>query len=539
MTVIYPARRIITLDPARPFVTHVAVRDGRILGAGSAEDMACFIDAEWDHSLADKVLMPGFVEGHSHCDIGAFEHMVPIGAYERMTPDGNVWPGLSSVDAALARLREWTANHNDEVVIGWSFDPLHVDRDLTRHDLDTVSTNRPVVVSHSSGGHVIYMNTVAMLRTGLFPPPGPHDGIVLGDDGLPSGRIAGPEIVVPAATKLGIIQYFMGASPALVRSFARNCVRAGVTTATELALILDDENIAVLAENLSGGLPVRLCAAIFSDSRADVERTRKLQACNNEFFRIGAIKLVVDGSIQGFTARISWPGYHNGSPNGLWYIAPEQLEAIMVEALARGVQAHIHTNGNEAIALALDCMERALRHTPAFDHRFTLQHAQLMDRAQMRRAKALGMGVNLFANHLYYFGDVHHSVTVGPERAAGMNACRSALDEGLPLAIHSDDPVTPMAPLVTAWCAVNRRTSGGRVLGPDERISIPEALHAITLGAAWTLRMDHEVGSIENGKRADFAVLNEDPLTVGDDGLADIGVWGTVLGGVVQSAVDA
>lgn len=539
MTVIYTARRIITLNPARPHATHVAVSDGRILGVGSAEDMACFAGAVWDNELADKVLMPGFVEGHSHCDIGAYEHMVPVGAYERTTPDGKVWPGLASVNTVLQRLREWAAKHGDDVIIGWSFDPLHVDRDLTRHDLDAVSTTRPVVVSHSSGGHVIYMNTLAMERTGLFPPPAQHNGIVLGDDGLPTGRLASPEIVVPAATKLGIIQYFMGASSPLVRSFARNCVRAGVTTATELALILDDASIAALAEDLAGGLPVRLYAALFSDSPADVDRTRKLQTCSNEFFRIGAIKLVVDGSIQGFTARVSWPGYHNGAPNGLWYIAPEQLEEIMAKALAEGVQAHLHTNGNEATSLALDCMERALRRSPAFDHRFTLQHAQLMDRAQMRRAKALGMGVNLFANHLYYFGDVHHAVTVGPERAARMNACRAALDEGLPLAIHSDDPVTPMAPLVTAWCAVNRRTSGGRVLGPDERISILEALHAITLGAAWTLDMDHEVGSIETGKRADFAVLDEDPLAVPDSGLADVGVWGTVLGGIVQPARDA
>jgi predicted amidohydrolase YtcJ len=149
---------------------------------------------------------------------------------------------------------------------------------------------------------------------------------------------------------------------------------------------------------------------------------------------------------------------------------------------------------------------------------------------------ALGMCVNLFSNHHFYWGDQHRATTVGPERAERMNACGTALRTGVPFTIHSDAPVTPLGPLFTAWCAVNRLTASGHVLGAHERISVPDALQAITLGAAYTLQLDHVIGSIETGKHADFCVLDTDPTTVEPVALKDIGIWGTVQGGRVFQA---
>ncbi|MGT2479473.1 amidohydrolase family protein [Methylobacterium oryzae CBMB20] len=153
--------------------------------------------------------------------------------------------------------------------------------------------------------------------------------------------------------------------------------------------------------------------------------------------------------------------------------------------------------------------------------------------AQLRRVKALGLCLNLFSNHLYYWGDAHHDLTMGPERAARLNAAGSAARLGIPFSIHSDAPVTPLGPLFTAWCAVNRLSSSGRLLGPEERLTVPQALHAVTLGAAYTLRMDHLVGSIEAGKFADFSVLDADPLEMPPEHLRDITVHATILGGRV------
>jgi predicted amidohydrolase YtcJ len=148
----------------------------------------------------------------------------------------------------------------------------------------------------------------------------------------------------------------------------------------------------------------------------------------------------------------------------------------------------------------------------------------------------LGMCVNLFSNHHYYWGDEHYRLTVGPERAERMNACRTALDANVNMAIHSDAPITPLAPLFTAWCAINRLTVSERVQGAHEKISVQEAMYAITLGAAYTLHMDHEIGSIEIGKRADFAILEDDPLESKPTDLKDISVWGTVQSGRIFEA---
>lgn len=253
---------------------------------------------------------------------------------------------------------------------------------------------------------------------------------------------------------------------------------------------------------------------------------------------MGQIKIVADGSIQGFSARMRWPGYHNGAPNGLWYIAPEQLSDILHRALDAGVLVHTHTNGDQATQLVLETFEKALRAHPSPDHRFTLQHCQLADAAQFHKAGKLGMCVNLFANHHFYWGDEHYNLTVGPERATRMNACRTALNNGVAMAIHSDAPVTPLSPLFTAWSAVNRITASGRVQGEEEKITVDEALRAITMGAAYTLHLDGDIGSIETGKKADFAILEDDPTACDPANLKDIGVWGTVQGGRIFAAED-
>jgi predicted amidohydrolase YtcJ len=156
-------------------------------------------------------------------------------------------------------------------------------------------------------------------------------------------------------------------------------------------------------------------------------------------------------------------------------------------------------------------------------------------RAHFKRMKSLGVGVNLFSNHLYYWGDAHINITMGPERAARLDDAGGALAEGVPLAIHSDAPVTALAPLFTAWCAVNRLSSGGVTLGNGtQNITVEQALYAITMGAAYSLKMENEIGSLECGKRADIAILADDPVDVGAAGLKDISVIGTMVGGILH-----
>jgi len=542
MITIYQARKIVTMNPSRPLATHVAVRDGRILGAGSFDELTGWGKHKVDRTFADKVLMPGLVEGHSHVAEGVQWRFVYCGYFDRTDPDGKVWPGVKSIEEVVARLSAANARLYDSTqpLTGWSLDPIYFhNRRMTRQDLDRVSAARPIGIMHASG-HIMNVNTRALELAGMLRKGINHPGIPLGDDGLPTGEMKGPDAMTPLGPHVGLDRGLLSTDELGLRAFARLCVRKGVTTAADLANLLPQPAVEMMLR-VSGEqqFPARIVSLRVARevSPAElVERVIELGKLSTDRLRLGMIKIVVDGSIQGFSARLKSPGYYNGAPNGLWYIAPEQLREIFERALAAGVRVHSHTNGDEATELVLDTLALALRKHSSPDHRFTLQHCQLANAAQFRRMRALGMCVNLFPNHHFYWGDQHYALTVGPERAERMNACATALANGVPMAIHSDAPVTPLGPLFTAWCAVNRKTASGRVLGIEERISVTDALRTITLGAAYTLGLDSEVGSIECGKAADFAVLEDDPTEIGGEKLGDVRIWGTVQGGRIFAA---
>jgi hypothetical protein len=539
-TTIYSARKIITMNASRPTATHVAVREGRILGAGSIDELKGWGPHELDDRFADKVLMPGLVEAHAHLMAGGLWRYTYCGYFDLRDPDGRNWPGGRTLEAVIGQLSGASARQADGPLLGWGFDPIYFgDQRVSRHDLDRVSAARAVGVLHASG-HILNVNSFVLEKAGLLRTGVEHPGMPLGADGLPTGELKGPDAMTAAFAIVGLDRSFLSGDEFGVRAFAKLAVRAGVTTSTDLAAtLLEPELDSLLSITAEDDYPLRLVPLLrligMTPAQA-VERSVALSSRSTERLRLGRIKVVADGSIQGFSARMRWPGYFNGAPNGLWYTAPETIRDCYTLALQHGVQVHTHTNGDEATELALDCLAAALKAAPTRDHRFNLQHCQLADAAQFRRMKALDMCVNLFANHHFYWGDQHYSTTVGPERAERMNACATAQRSGVPFTIHSDAPVTPLGPLFTAWCAVNRLTASGRVLGAHERISVADALQAITLGAAYTLKLDHEIGSIECGKRADFCVLDDDPTAVPPEQLKDVRVWGTVQGGRVFQA---
>jgi len=539
---IYPAARILTMDERRPIASHVAVRDGRIVGVGEREALDRLGNAVIDARFAQKVVMPGFVEAHCHITEGTYWRYAYVGYFDRIDPLGRVWRGCESVDAVIARLAELdsTSKGSDGPLSAWGLDTIHyTGSGCTRVDLDRVSKERPIGALHASG-HTLSVNSRALQLAGLLRTGIDHPGVPLGDDGLPTGELRGPEPMTLVGSHVGFDRNLLACDEAGLRAFGRLCVRAGVTTATDMASLLASEAVDLM-RRVTGepGFPVRiLCARRLQGMppAALVARALELRGFSTDRMRLGAIKIVVDGSIQGFTARLLPPGYFNGAPNGLWYVTREALTETFELALANDLQVHTHANGDEAIELVLDCFERALDGRTVDDHRCTIQHAQLAGDGQFRRMRALGLCVNLFANHIFHWGEEHRAVTVGPERASRMNACASALDAAVPMAIHTDAPVTPLRPLFGAWCAVNRQSAVGRILGETERIGVAQALRAITLGPAYTLRLDDEIGSIEPGKRADFAILEDDPIQVSAADLRNVRVWGTVQDGRVFPA---
>ena len=538
---IFSARKILTMNTYQPVTTHVAVRGGRILGTGSLDELAEWGDYTIDNSFEDKILLPGFVEAHCHAMNGSVWENTYVGYFDRTDPDGRVWLGIKDLDGVLDRLREIerTLDNPEQTLVAWGFDPIYFNDGvrMTVSHLDQVSRDRQILVQHSNG-HLLNVSRKVLELAGIDANTD-VEGVMKDADGNPSGEL-GEMAAQFMAYRVTDVRRFDEINAEDLRSFARTATNVGVTTATDLHARVQDQNVKNYVEvTQDPNYPLRLVPAAGCLTMSIEEgpgHVAGLKRHNNDKLFFGLCKIMTDGSIQGFTGRLKWPGYFNGKPNGIWNLPPQTLTNMVEAYHLAGLQMHMHTNGDEASELMIDAIEKALHKSPRPDHRHTLTHCQMADESQFRRMAQLGICSNLFANHIYYWGDQHYCQTMGPDRAMRMDACATAKRIGVPFTIHSDAPVTPLDPLFTAWCAVNRQTASGRILGPNERIDVEDALRAITLGAAFTLRLDHLVGSIEPGKYADFAVLDDDPTTVPVEALKDVPVWGTVIDGIARPA---
>ncbi len=537
-TVLFQAKSILTMDRNLPSATHVAVRDGRVLAVGGPDCADAWGGAFEAIDLSDAVLTPGFVEGHAHMMAGAMWDYAYCGYHDRIDPQGQLHMGMTEIGQVIERLQAFEATLPPEApLVGWGFDPIFLPGErLNRHHLDQVSTERPIAIIYSNF-HLLCANSAALTLAG-YDERTNVEGVVKDDSAKPMGELQEMAAMFPVMRRTGIDFRALTQTDAAIRTYGEVCKRAGVTTVTDLFATLAQEDVSRLVQATSRAeFPVRLVPALgaMGATPSDIAATAlEMRKASTDKLRLGAVKLMTDGSIQGWTARVRAPGYVGGQPNGLWNTAPDMIFQLCEEMQKHGVQMHIHVNGDEAAEVTLDALEAAARKHPWPSARHVLQHCQMMDAALFRRAAELGVACNIFANHIWYFGDQHVALTLGPDRARAMDAVRDCLDAGVITAIHSDAPVTPMGPLFSAWCAVNRKTMSGQTLGPAQCISVEEALYAITIGAAQTLKMDGEIGSIQTGKRADFAILGANPMDVNPEALKDIPILGTVLGGEVH-----
>jgi hypothetical protein len=475
-TTVFLAKRIITMNAAQPEATAVAVRDGRILGVGSKEDLAGWGEHEVDDTFAGKVLMPGLVEAHSHVTEAGSWSFTWAGPYDRRAPDGTMHTACRSVDEVLARLSQ--AEHaldGDGPLIAWGFDPLSLsDGDLDRRHLDRVSATRVVVVAHASL-HKLSVNSAGLAAAGVT-----RDTTTEGVERLPDGEPNGVLVETRAMLMVGrplLAVVAAWSSEGAIRDFGRLARNTGCTTVSDLGTsnladesvferwsrVVSDPEFPARVDVSYGSVPNFPLPSAGRDEAA--QRFVEMRSRSTDKLTVGRVKLVADGSIQGFSARLRWPGYYSGASNGIWNIEPADLRELTLAFHKAGLQVNCHCNGDEAIDAFIDAVANAQAVAPRFDHRHTIQHAQMITDDQLTRAKALGMCVNLFTNHLWYWGDVHREITLGPERAGRLDPCGAALRHGVPMTIHSDAGVTPLGQLHTAWCAVNRRPQSGAGCG--------------------------------------------------------------------------
>nr|WP_306238675.1 amidohydrolase [Ornithinimicrobium sp. HY1745] len=534
--IIYPARLVRTMDPARPTAEAVAVVGDRIRAVGSLDELSQYGRATIDRRYEESVIFPGMVEAHAHIMTGEMWQHTYVGYYERRSPDGRRWPGCESLEAVLSRLAEVDRNLDDleAPILAWGLDPLNFPGErLNRRHLDAVSTTRPIMVLHQSF-HLSTVNSAVLQRDGITRDTA-MEGVVKDPDGEPNGELQEP----PAMALVRSVQARPGESfnEAALRNFGADARNHGVTTIVDLGnknLMREDYVAATRRVVEADDFPTRLSlfhmGAVTSPHEA-LPRVLALRETSSDKLHFGHIKLMLDGSIQGFTARLQPPGYLPDDREGIWLMAPEAFEEAFRLFHEAGLTVHVHCNGDEATELFVDTVERVLGQAPRWDHRHTVTHSQLTTPAQYRRMAALGMCANIFSNHLWYWGDHHRDLVLGPDRASRMNATATALRAGVPVTLHSDSPVTPLDALATASYAAERRTPLGKTLGEHERLTVPQALHAVTLGAAYTLKMDHLVGSLEAGKFADFAIMDADPYDAAPEELRAIAIQGSVLGG--------
>ena len=541
---IYRARKFVTLDSSMPTAEAVAVWQGRVLHSGSFADVSADLAGSnpvVDDSFGDKVVVPGFIEAHCHAlQEGSAAAFPWVGSYVRRTADGSVSEGCPTLAAALERIaREHAALEDPHEILcclGW--DPSMVGGEhITGALLDGISETRPIFVMHASG-HIAVGNSAMMRRAGIDSDT--HDeGVMRDGTGEPNGELREMALSLVLGRHVRL-ELDAAVAAANVGAIAR---RVGCTTLTDLAFRATDRSVASYAAAIErDDSPIRVLYAPFVQALRErfgddtLDHVTRLARSGSDKFRMGPVKFIFDGSIQGRSARMNWPGYCCGDPNGMWLADADEMFEMMAPFHRAGFQLALHTNGDEAVDRGIDVYERLLNDTPRFDHRHRLEHAQLATDHAFRRMKALGLCVNLFANHVYFWGETHRHDTAGPARARKLDACGTAARLGVPFSIHCDAPVTPLDPLFTMWCAVNRITSAGRLLGATERISAGQALRAATIDAAHLLKMDDRIGSLEPGKHADFAVLDADPLEIDPAGIKDIGVAATVLAGVVHAA---
>ena len=277
----------------------------------------------------------------------------------------------------------------------------------------------------------------------------------------------------------------------------------------------------------------------FGDDRFDYLKSMRAQG--NDKLSVQGVKFINDGSYPSMTLRLNFPGYLDGEEG----LTGETQWADMVDCMLpywqAGIQIHSHANGDQTVDMTLDTLaELQLRH-PRFDHRFTVEHYCISTVAQGKRLAALGGLASVNPYFVHYRSLIHADSGFGPDRAEATARLGTLREAGVTFALHSDFNlvVGPMAPLTAAWVAVNRIAADDEtVMAPGERISVMEAMRAVTIDAAFVLRRDHEIGSLEVGKLADLAILEDDPFEVAPGALRDVPVKGTILGGVPYLSSD-
>ncbi len=523
--VVFLGDHIVTMDRDRPSVEAVAVRGETIAAAGSREDvLALRGETTRVVELGDRALLPGFIDAHGHfLAVGRALDALSL----HPPPVGDV----RNIDDVVRKIRAWIAERDippGGLVLGGGYDDslLAEGRHPTRDDLDRASVEHRIVLTHVSE-HLRTANSAELAASGVTAatpdPPGGH--IRRREDSLePDG------VLEERAGGLVAARLFAAAAQdtdELARRAIGEYVRYGTTTVQDGSTGWET---AAALRTAAEREPFAADVAAFPRFRtmADAERVVHEPEYRGGF-RIAGVKFSLDGSPQGRTAWVTAP-YTEGPPGAppdyraYGTLAPDAYRTGATHLIARGVPIIVHANGDAAIDLMLDGVDAAVADmNPMPDHRAVIIHAQLMRADQLDRAAARRVVPSFFSAHAFFWGDWHRR-SFGEARGNNISPARWAMERGVRFTVHNDALVVPPDIMRLVSITVNRETRSGHVLGPQQRATLREALHAVTLGAAYQYFEEDTKGSITAGKQADLVILAEDPLQADPAGLEHIGV---------------
>lgn len=542
---IFLAKKIITMEHANPTATAVAVEGERIVAAGSLDEVKAALGKRAyriDRIFADNILLPGLIDQHLHPILGALTLAVEVIAPEDWDLPGKKYPAARTPDAFRARLQEavQTQPQSREWFFTWGYHGLW-HGSLSRGDLNALSRTRPIAVWQRSC-HEFFLNDAAIAALGITEESTKGKGAWSEQVDFANGHFweGGLNFIIGALMKvLATPERLSFGLTQMVAYLHAN----GVTAYNEPGALYTPD-MWTLYEQILGAASTPMYATFLADGRGILDRVgldKGLAAVEQQIavapagpgkklmFFPKQIKLFADGAIISQLMQMK-DGYLDGH-RGEWIIPPDELERRMRLFWNAGYQIHIHVNGDLGLEVLLQIIEKLMAENPRADHRTVIVHFANSTEEQIGRIARLGAVVSANPYYPVGFADKYGEIGLGPQRADLMVRAGSVRRHGIPLSYHSDLPMGPAAPLALAGFGVNRLTPGGRVAGPEQRISVDDALRAITIEAAYSWRQEDRIGSIAPGKIANFTVLGKDPYTVDPAQLADIPVWGTVFEG--------
>jgi len=517
--------RIYTLDRADSVVDTLVIQDGRIAFAGRQAE----VNAPAGEPILDlggRAVLPGLVDCHGH-----LMHLARL----RLVLD---LAGARSEDEAAGRVREHAAGLAPGEWIGgrgWDQNRWPGRQFPTKASLDRAAPRHPAALTRVDG-HAIWANSAALHAAGItrHTPDPPGGRIAKGSDGEPSGLLVDTaQRLIQAVSPRPSTERFEEA----VREAIGECLAKGLTGVHEMGA--DGYALAAYRRLVERGqFPFRNYVAVRGASAETWAeyRERGPEAIGDGRLVVGALKLVADGALGSRGAALHGPYCDDPENHGLLLLPPDELAREVADGAARGFQVCVHAIGDRANTLTLDAFAAALDRAPRPDHRFRVEHAQILTDEDIPRFRALGVLPSMQPTHCT--SDMPWAAErLGPERLRGAYAWRSLLETGVVIAGGSDFPVEDPNPFHGIYAAVTRRPLGDEPDGdgwqPGQRMTRAEAVRAFTTWAAYGARQEADLGSLAPGKRADLVVCSDDVFECPERRIPAIAPVLTLVGGEV------